>query len=610
MAPVLSKAKLPPPRNSKEAIAQAVGKARPLLDSMFGLIQETSTFGRICFSEVATTLERISRQVDRFFYCCTGILENFCFCDFQRATRGPKTPLQGSLPILFVLMLLVMLYNAFVFGYMPAMGIAVNSRTSLIFHAWIFLVLASFVQAVQTDPGTVPDTREWKTHGCPPDECKERKRGSDEARWCRKTESYKPDRAHYCRVCRRSVLRMDHHCPWLGNTIGFYNHKYFFLFLLYTNAACAQLGFSIIQLLVQMTLPALTTFLLIGAEGLTALLGSILVPFLCFHFWLLARNMTTIEFCEKLRSKEEGEEEEDGPEVNGRSIYDQGIFRNFCAVLGSNPLMWLLPFGGPAGDGISFPLRSDIRKALKDKKRKAAKELADASKAGDEEDPELGGKLAPEATHPEGNDQAENEEEDEEEDEYAKGDDVDLEAGDEDHGDAAGSSGRMPLLSSKVKRRSQADHKLLDDVMDSAFNEDTDHDSNNEDALSVAASSTAPSEGADDGFLVWRSPKEFAEDLTIGCQFIGEKLCMPCEKLRPMDKLYQLASACMFRKQAPQLENLQRKPKGAREPRSMRGSKVVAAPRGGRLLDDDSASSGSRSSENAGGNVGHAFLSD
>ena len=31
--------------------------------------------------------------------------------------------------------------------------------------------------------------------------------------------------------CVSEVLRMDHHCPWLGNTVGWANHKYFYLFL-------------------------------------------------------------------------------------------------------------------------------------------------------------------------------------------------------------------------------------------------------------------------------------------------------------------------------------------------------------------------------------------
>merc|ERR1719203_2475093 len=201
----------------------------------------------------------------------------------------------------------MMLYNAFVLAYMPAAGIALNSPTSLIFHAFIFLVLASLVQAVQTDPGNIPPGAAWQMRGSPPAGLTQRKHGSKEARWCRKSNAYKPDRCHYCRVLGRPVLRMDHHCPWLGNPIGHANHKPFYLFLMYTSGACSFLGISIIKLLVNATLPALTTFILIGADELTLLLTGLLVPFFFFHTWLLARNMTTIEFCETMRMSRQAE---------------------------------------------------------------------------------------------------------------------------------------------------------------------------------------------------------------------------------------------------------------------------------------------------------------
>ena len=33
----------------------------------------------------------------------------------------------------------------------------------------------------------------------------------------------------YCRC----VLKMDHHCPWIANCVGYHNHRYFVLYLMY-----------------------------------------------------------------------------------------------------------------------------------------------------------------------------------------------------------------------------------------------------------------------------------------------------------------------------------------------------------------------------------------
>ena len=40
-------------------------------------------------------------------------------------------------------------------------------------------------------------------------------------------------RTHHCKQCNKCVLKMDHHCQWVLNCIGFYNYKYFMNMLVY-----------------------------------------------------------------------------------------------------------------------------------------------------------------------------------------------------------------------------------------------------------------------------------------------------------------------------------------------------------------------------------------
>ena len=44
-------------------------------------------------------------------------------------------------------------------------------------------------------------------------------------RKCGKCNLLKPPRAHHCSVCGVCVMKMDHHCPSHGETVGSHNHR-------------------------------------------------------------------------------------------------------------------------------------------------------------------------------------------------------------------------------------------------------------------------------------------------------------------------------------------------------------------------------------------------
>uniref|UniRef100_H2YDE8 Palmitoyltransferase n=1 Tax=Ciona savignyi TaxID=51511 RepID=H2YDE8_CIOSA len=81
----------------------------------------------------------------------------------------------------------------------------------ILFNLVIFGLLYSHMRTVFCDPGIVPLPNRFtrcSVHldgGIPS--------GED---WtvCQRCETYRPPRAHHCKICRRCVRRMDHHCPW------------------------------------------------------------------------------------------------------------------------------------------------------------------------------------------------------------------------------------------------------------------------------------------------------------------------------------------------------------------------------------------------------------
>ena len=138
-------------------------------------------------------------------------------------------------------------------------------------------------------------------------------------------------------MCSACVLRMDHHCPWVVGCVGFRNHKYFLNFLVYASltlayvtvmqheivwSSCMYRSSSVTALVYNIMLcgrylgPWLqpmvqthathvsicSTSVIVNYASIAVLLGSVGF-FACFHVFISARNVTTIEFMDHLNGR-------------------------------------------------------------------------------------------------------------------------------------------------------------------------------------------------------------------------------------------------------------------------------------------------------------------
>mmetsp|Transcript_102568 Transcript_102568/g.316519 ORF Transcript_102568/g.316519 Transcript_102568/m.316519 type:complete len:331 (-) Transcript_102568:90-1082(-) len=53
-------------------------------------------------------------------------------------------------------------------------------------------------------------------------------------KWCKDCRLWRPHRCGHCSFCERCILRLDHHCGFMGNCVGERNFRFFAAFLLCT----------------------------------------------------------------------------------------------------------------------------------------------------------------------------------------------------------------------------------------------------------------------------------------------------------------------------------------------------------------------------------------
>ncbi|KAI8366111.1 DHHC palmitoyltransferase-domain-containing protein [Radiomyces spectabilis] len=268
------------------------------------------------------------------------------------------------------LLITTIAYSSQFFVFAPALGgwslATVKVLTPL--NLLVLMVYYNYYLAVTTDPGRIP--ADWEppsslliTTKTNPSE------GITGPRFCKSCNIHKPPRAHHCRYCRRCVLKMDHHCPWINNCVGYANYGHFMRFVFYVNFAC----FYVVVLLiwrVRSIMDAIRHFQF-DAEPSTLEVAFMVVNFVLafvvlfcvgilsmYHLYCMARNQSTIESWE--RSKVEKLIRR-GKIPPVEYPFDISIYKNLCAVLGNNPMLWLWPRPMP-GDGLSFPIRPCVGK--------------------------------------------------------------------------------------------------------------------------------------------------------------------------------------------------------------------------------------------------------
>mmetsp|Transcript_50510 Transcript_50510/g.110495 ORF Transcript_50510/g.110495 Transcript_50510/m.110495 type:complete len:334 (-) Transcript_50510:115-1116(-) len=235
------------------------------------------------------------------------------------------------------------------------------------FSVFVFLAILwviCYVRAVLTLPGTIPNTDDWTADGSAHKDQEalnslniEKKRTGErrQCKWC--SNKYKPDRCHHCRICRMCILKMDHHCPWIYNCVGYRNHKYFFLLLLYSCLALHLVIWTMWETArdaLVLNYSFFTMFVLLFGESLAVFLGILLTGFFGFHIWLMLRAMTTIEFCEKSSKRVRGE--------FPASAYKKSSWvGDIQEVLGKDFVLWLLPVTDlPPDGGLTFVSETTI----------------------------------------------------------------------------------------------------------------------------------------------------------------------------------------------------------------------------------------------------------
>ena len=173
--------------------------------------------------------------------------------------------------------------------------------------------------------------------------------GPHDPRWCKKCRQIKPPRTHHCSICERCILKMDHHCPWVGQCVGWGNYKAFCQLLVFGCAATLVTLSWWLPLATGAWRPLPTPPLKTSSDPhnrfnwrsddmtfaaiiLACTYGCMLILFASAHGSLIASAMTTIESASG---------------ISPSPYSHDSVIENFKQVFGSQATLWFSPSPSP-----------------------------------------------------------------------------------------------------------------------------------------------------------------------------------------------------------------------------------------------------------------------
>lgn len=236
-----------------------------------------------------------------------------------------------------------------------------HTPSSYVFYVWVaFLVFSiafNYYYAVTTDPGRVGDGvyESLRTDIL-------ESGAESQSSQCRKCNKSRPARAHHCKICGTCVMLMDHHCPWINNCVGYFNRRYFVLFIFW--AATGILNYIIVclvhssgylfgwpQLPTDKDPPMAIWLVMFTAAYAFTLLSAVAFLF-GMNIYLIGTGQTAIEREQNKRLKKIAEQQE----RDFHNQWDLGWMANFSDAFGSKHwIAWILPLRKPPlGNGIDY----------------------------------------------------------------------------------------------------------------------------------------------------------------------------------------------------------------------------------------------------------------